>query len=166
MAPAPSPILDAELAAFMQRPGISFTVGSCGADKRPSVVRALGCKVSDDLTEVTILLSNVQGAPLLAHVAETGRIAAVFTWPATHRALQLKGRDARQEPASAHDVALAGRFRDGFVAHLGALGYSQALIRTVLACPDEDIVALRFTPLEAYSQTPGPNAGQALQVAR
>ena len=27
-----------------------------------------------------------------------------------------------------------------------------------------DIAAIRFTPAEAFSQTPGPNAGQALLV--
>jgi hypothetical protein len=53
-----------------------------------------------------------------------------------------------------------------FVEVLDPLGFEAAMIRTLLAFPDSDIVAVSFTPDEAYSQTPGPNAGSPLKVAR
>jgi hypothetical protein len=161
-----SQLLDAELAAFMQQDGISLTLGSCGADLRPSVGRAAGCKVAPDRGTVHLFVSRVQVAPVLAHVRETGRIAAVFSRPSTHRTLQLKGRDARVEPVPPADLPIVARYRDAFVTELVALGYAEALIRTLLDFPDDELVMLSFTPQEAYSQTPGPNAGRALQVGQ
>jgi hypothetical protein len=108
----------------------------------------------------------VQVAPVLAHVRETGRIAAVFSRPSTHRTLQLKGRDARVEPVPPADLPIVARYRDAFVTELVAIGYAEELIRTLLDFPDDELVMLSFTPQEAYSQTPGPNAGRALQVGQ
>ncbi|MGZ5202311.1 MAG: hypothetical protein ACXWC4_21325 [Telluria sp.] len=160
------PLLDAELAAFMQQDGISLTLGSCGGDLRPSVGRAAGCKVAPDRGTVHLFVSRVQAAPVLAHVRETGRIAAVFSRPSTHRTLQLKGRDARVEPVGPDDLPIVARFRNAFVTELKAIGFAEDLIRTLLSFPDEDLVMLSFTPQEAYSQTPGPNAGRALRVGQ
>lgn len=148
----------------MQQDGISLTLGSCSADLQPSVGRAAGCRVSADRLTVQMFVSQVQIAPVLAHVRETGRIAAVFSSPATHRTLQLKGRDARIEPCAPEDRAIVARYREAFAAGLEPMGYPGALIRTLLAFPDEDLAVVSFTPLEAYSATPGPNAGRALQV--
>jgi hypothetical protein len=160
----PSPLLDAELAAFMQQDGISLTLGSCGADLRASVGRAAGCKVAPDRGTVHLFVSRVQLAPVLAHVRETGRIAAVFNRPSTHRTLQLKGRDARVEPAARADLPIVARYRDAFAAELAPLGFAPILIHTLVGFPDDEVVMISFTPQEAYSQTPGPNAGRALQV--
>jgi hypothetical protein len=163
MAHAPPLLRDPELAAFLRQEGLSLMAGSCGADLRPSVIRALGCEFGLDDT-VRLFVSQVQAAPLLAHVRETGRLAAVFTRPSTHRTVQLKGADARAEPVSEADLAIVARYRDQLVAELEPLGLAPALVRALLTCPDQDVVAIRFTPNEAYSQTPGPDAGRALQV--
>ncbi|MGZ5182842.1 MAG: hypothetical protein ACXWC2_20380 [Ramlibacter sp.] len=160
-----NPLLDAELAAFMQQDGISLTLGSCGADLMPSVGRAAGCKVAPDRGTVHLFVSRVQVAPVLAHVRETGRIAAVFSRPSTHRTLQLKGRDARIDPVTPADLPIVARYRNAFAAELAPLGYAPVLVHTLLGFPDDELVMISFTPQEAYSQTPGPNAGRALQVA-
>jgi hypothetical protein len=163
MPPAPPPLIDAELAAFMQL-GVSITVGSSDAANRPSVARGAGCRVGADGRTVSIFISSVQAAPLVAHVRETGRLAAVFSRPSTHRTLQLKGLDATVETVATGDLAVVARYRDAFVAELAPLGYAGQRIRTLLACADDDLVALRFTPTEAFSQTPGPDAGRSLQA--
>lgn len=160
-----APLIDAEHAAFMEG-GISLTVGSCGLDQRPSVARAAGCRVAADRKRVRITLSRVQAAAVLAHVRETGRIAAVFSSPPTHRTVQLKGKDAVIEASTLDDAATVARYRDMLAAVLDPLGFEAAMIRTLLAFPDSDIVAICFTPDEAYSQTPGPNAGSPLKVPR
>jgi hypothetical protein len=159
----PPALFDAELAAFMQG-GISLNIGSCGADLRPSVARAVGCRIAQDRRTVRILVSKVQAAPVLGHVRAAGALAAVFSEPATLRTVQLKGVDASVEPASAEDLAIAAAYRQAFISHLEPLGYAPALIGALLACPDADIVAVRFTPSAAFSQTPGPDAGRALGV--
>jgi hypothetical protein len=160
----PTPLFDAELAAFMQG-GISLNVGGCGSDLAPSVARAVGCRISPERTSVRMLLAASQAAALLGHVRETGKFAVVFSEPATHRTVQLKGADAVVDAAGADDIAAAARYRDAFAAHLDPLGHPPALIHALLHCPDSDLCVVRFTPGAAFSQTPGAGAGQALGAA-
>ncbi|MGE5386579.1 MAG: hypothetical protein ACM3SV_11925, partial [Betaproteobacteria bacterium] len=77
---------------------------------------------------------------------------------------QLKGRDAMVEPLGEGDLQRVEAYRDGFVRELAPLGYDARLVRTFLACAPDDIVALAFTPSEAFSQTPGPHAGESLKA--
>ncbi|TFW34008.1 hypothetical protein [Massilia horti] len=160
----PPPLFDAELAAFMQG-GISLNIGSCGPDRRPSVARAFGCRIAADRRQVRMLVSSSHAAQVLAHVRATGVLAAVFSEPSTYRTVQLKGVDATVEPATPEDLAAVAACRAGFVAELEPLGYAPDMVRALLGCPDADIVAVRFTPSAAFSQTPGPDAGRALGVA-
>lgn len=101
-------------------------------------------------------------AAVLDDIRRTGAIAAVFSRPSTHETLQLKGVDARIVPAEPGDDALARRYVDAFVAELVPYGYPEAVIRAFLTCPPEDLVAVQFTPVAAFSQTPGPQAGEPL----
>ena len=158
-----TPVIDADHAAFIVR-GVSISVASCGADSQPSLVRALGCRVSDDRRSLTVMVSASQAGVLLDHVRQTGALAAVFSEPPTHRTIQLKAGNAIIGAPTQADLDCVARYRDSFVDTLQQMGYPPALIQTFLACPDDDIAALTFTPNAAFSQTPGPNAGQALLV--
>lgn len=158
-----APLFDADHAAFMQR-GVSLSVASCGHANLPSVARALGCRIADDQRKVRIMVSEKQAADVLAHVAQRGALAVVFSEPSTHRTVQLKGQDASVEKVVAADLQAVARYRASFVQELVPLGYDPKLIHALLACPDADLAVLAFTPNAAFSQTPGPNAGQALLV--
>ncbi len=158
-----APLFDCDHAAFMQS-GISLHAASCGEDKLPSAARALGCRISDDRLNVRVLVSKTQAAQLLADVGRSGALAVVFSRPSTHRTLQLKGRDAVCVAADADDLRVAARYREAFVAETSALGHPTHLIDTIFDIPQDDIVVLSFTPDAAFSQTPGPQAGQALQA--
>ena len=48
------------------------------------------------------------------------------------------------------------------VAELGGNGISEALTRALLAGGDDELVAIEFTPVAAFVQTPGPDAGKPL----
>ena len=111
-----------------------------------------------------VMNSQTQATQLLADVRRSGAVAAVFSKPSTHRTLQLKGRDAAILDADADDLLAVARYRDAFVAETSALGHPAHLIGAMFDCPDKDIVAISFTPDAAFSQTPGPQAGQALQA--
>jgi hypothetical protein len=158
-----TPLFDADLAAFMQR-GISLNLAGCGADLAPSVARAIGCRIDPGRTSVRLLVSQAQAACVLAHVRANGKLAAVFSESASHRTVQLKAVDAVVEAAGADDIAAVARYRDAFVAHVEPLGHPAPTIRALLACPDSDLCAIVFTPTEAYTQTPGAGAGQALRM--
>jgi hypothetical protein len=159
---AVSSLIDADHAAFMQA-GVSISVAGCGERNMPSQARATGCRISADRLQVTLFLSATQAARLLADIRDNGAIAVVFSQPSTHRTVQLKGRDARIVGIADTDLDIVERYRDAFVAELQPLGFDAALIRTLLSYPPQDIVAVAFTPAEAFSQTPGPHAGEPLK---
>ena len=163
MTSTPPAVIEADYIAFMQG-GVSICASACSPEREPSVARAVGCRVAPDRTRVSILLSASQSADLLANVRATGAIAVVFSEPPTHRTVQLKGSDAVVEAAAALDGETAGIYRARFAGVLSQLGYARELIYALLACADDDLVAVSFTPNAAFSQTPGPNAGQALLV--
>lgn len=156
------PLLDASHIAFMQG-GVSISIGGCSADGIPSVCKGLGCRVHPDLRQVTLFVPASHAPELLVDLAHSGAIAAVFSQPSTNRTLQLKGSDARMAATEAGDLAIVEDYRDAFVRELQPLGYEAHLIRTLLACPAEDIVRIDFTPAAAFTQTPGPHAGQPLR---
>lgn len=159
---AATPVLDAEHAAFIVQPGISLTVASRRAGNLPELGRALGCRVAPDRSRVTLLVPGTQLAPLAEALRESRAIAVVFSQPATHRTIQLKGTDAALEPIAPGDLELSARWVDGFVAALAPYGIGGALVRAFLWCDPAELVAVSFTPGAAFQQTPGPGAGAPL----
>lgn len=157
-------MVDAAHAAFIQA-GVSISVGGCDRNNRPSLVRATGCRVSPDGRRLVIFVSVVQAAPLLQCIRDNGSIAVVFTQPSTHRTVQFKGIDAVLGVLQDGDLQCIRNYRDAFCSELEPMGFTRIQIRTLLAVPPADLVTLEFTPCEAYSQTPGPSAGEALKAS-
>ena len=163
--PAEAPsgaLLDDSLAAFMQR-GISVVAGARDRHNIPVVARASGCRVSPDRRKVTVFISATQAGQLLRCVREIGEIAVVFSEPSTHRTVQIKGKDASVGRLEEGDLERVTAYRDAFAREIELLRFDELLIQTMLSYPPADIVTLNFTPSEAYSQTPGPCAGQPLR---
>ena len=158
-----APLIDAACALFMQG-GVSISIGSCDANKEPWLSKAMGCLVAPDFQTVTVFAAASHSPELMAALAQTGRIAAVFSQPSTHRTLQLKGKDAQVAAAEAGDPAIVNAYRDAFVRELLPLGFDERPIHAFLACEDSDIVRISFSPSAAFTQTPGPQAGQPLQA--
>lgn len=160
---APEPLVDVRHAAFLQG-GVSICIGACDRDLMPTLVRATGCRIAPDRCKVTVFLSATQGALVLRAIRDNGMVTAVFSEPSTHKTVQLKGRDAEIGGLQPGDIHIVERYRGAFSRELEPLGFEEILIRTLLACPPADLVSLSFTPCEAYSQTPGPKAGEPLQA--
>jgi hypothetical protein len=139
-----------------------MSAASCRPGALPSLSRCIGARVAPDRRSVTLLMGATPAAGVLDEVRRNGAIAAVFSQPSTHKTLQLKGSDARIVPIEPGDEALSRRYVDAFVAELVPFGYPEAVIRAFLACPPDDLVAVQFTPAAAFSQTPGPQAGEPL----
>lgn len=162
--PPPAPVLDADNARFIGG-GVSIIVSSCNAANLPELVRAHGCRVSRDRRRVCLFLQAAQACVLLADIRRNGRIAVVFTRPTTHRSLQLKGDDASIARARPADAARVAAYRAAMVAELGGIGISEALARALLAGDDDTLSVVAFTPVAAFVQTPGPDAGRLLEPA-
>jgi hypothetical protein len=156
-----APVVDEELAAFLQS-GQSLHVASRGESLAPSLDRALGCRVSDDRRRVTVFILASHGARMVEDFGRNGAIAFVASQPSTHRTVQLKGVDATVGPAGPGDAALLARQADGFARDLVTLGYDESLPRLLVEGDLGDVVAVSFTPVQAFVQTPGPGAGAPL----
>lgn len=162
--PPPSPLIDPPLAAFLQG-GVSMIAASRGADGAPSVMRGVGCRLSDDRRQLTLLMSAAGCGRLLDDLRAGGPLAVVFSRPTTHEAVQLKAPGATVAPGTAADWALATRWQQLFAAEIEPLGFALDFVMAAFAWRPGDLVAIRFEPAEAYDQTPGARAGTALGAA-
>ncbi|MCC7060815.1 MAG: hypothetical protein IT508_11350 [Burkholderiaceae bacterium] len=150
-------VLAPEDLALLQR-GCGVAVASRDATCLPDLVRGVGQRVEPN-GEITVFLSRVDGAGVLANLRENGAIAAVFSQPSTHRTVQMKATRVSIAAATAADVETVERCRAAMSAELHAIGYGPEFARALLACEPADLVAVRFAPESAFDQTPGPKAG-------
>ena len=157
-----SPIGDAQ-AALMSR-HVSIIVSSRDERHRPHLMRAVGCRLSDDRRRVTLLMPGGSGDPVLADLRTNGRIAVVFSEPSSNLTVQVKGTDAVVSPVAPGDQALAEAYLLGFIEEIGQLGFSADVARTILAY-GQALQRIDFSVSEAFEQTPGPAAGQRLGTA-
>jgi hypothetical protein len=156
---APSPIGPEQAELIARR--VSIIVGSRDAALRPHVMRAVGCRLSDDRRRVTLLMPARSSQAVLADLRANGQIAVVFSEPTTHRTLQVKGEDAVVTPCGPDDAALAERTLQGFADEIGQLGFTAEVAQTILA-HGHDLLAVHFSVAAAFEQTPGPAAGEPL----
>lgn len=159
---APPPLqLDPDLARFVTG-GVSINAGSSSAEGLPSLCRAFGCRVDPGTGRLTVFFAKPQAADLVRDAAAGGALAVVFSEPPTHRTVQIKGRDARLVPLAEGDLACVQAYRTAFARSLVFLGFTEVMVRTLLDCPDEALVALAFTPTAFFNATPGAQAGTPL----
>ena len=158
MAAAPIP---ADLLEMMTR-GVSVNVASRDVALRPSLMRAVGSSVARGGQLVTVYLSRRQSRQLIQDVAATGYIAAVFSQPATHRAVQVKSTRAVLRNAEPSDEPVLAAYLASMEHEIQQVGYAPAMTRAMLAHRLEDLVAISFEPEQAFDQTPGPKAGSRL----
>ncbi len=173
------PELSRMQAAFIQGP-VSISLASRDAVRRTTIARGLSCRVSEARDQISILVCGVRAAPLLAELrvdegmdargrathgaVAGGWVAASYSLPATHETLQVKGRDARVEPAQPGDEALAAAHRAAFATQIAVAGFTPAFTEALLHHEPGQLYWVRFTPAAVYMQTPGPRAGERLKA--
>jgi len=150
----------------MMAGGVSVQVASHDAQRRPSVMRAIGSEVHVDKGLVTVYLSRRQASQLVQDVSATGSIAAVFSEPYSHRTVQVKATRATLRNAQAADEPVLARYLAAMERQVERVGLEPPLTRAMLAYRIEDLVAISFEPEQAFDQTPGATAGAPLGAAR
>ena len=155
-------LLEPEHLALIES-GVGVSIGSRDARLLPNLVRALAGRIEPS-GELTVFLSGADGAGVLADLRASGEIAVVFSRPSTHRTLQVKGRGVTISPARPADAVLVAQRVEAMVNELESQGFEGRLVRALLAVKSGDLVAVRFQPLCAFDQTPGPRAGAPLGV--
>jgi hypothetical protein len=144
--------------------GVTLRVGSSTPQGQPELHFGHAAWALPD-GRLEVLVRTLQGAELLAAIRATGRVAVSAGLPSNCQVLHVKGVDAQVLPAHAEQqdrfthcfeawmsqIALFGSQRSQVMAIFGDLSLSR------LSC-------VRFTPLAAWDQTPGPGAGQAIDL--
>jgi hypothetical protein len=157
--------LPVDLVAMMAR-GVSVIVASRDAALRPSLMRAVGSRVESGGRDITIYLSRPQSRQVLQDIAATGHLAVVFSEPSTHRTVQLKASRVEMRNADAQDAPVLAAYLASMEREIQQVGFAPPLTRTMLSHRLDEVVAVRFTPEQAFDQTPGPRAGAPLGSAR
>jgi hypothetical protein len=157
--------LPADLVAMMAR-GVSVIVGSRDAQLRPSIMRAVGSRVEAGGQDITVYLARGGSRQLLQDIASTGQLAVVFSEPSTHRTVQLKASRAEIRQATEADAPVLAAYLKSMEHEIQQVGFAPPLTRAMLAHRLDDVVAVRFTPEQAFDQTPGPRAGAPLGSTR
>jgi hypothetical protein len=99
---------------------------------------------------------------VLTDLADNSKIAVVFSEPSTNRTAQFKGNDAVVAAAEPDDAAAVDLYLQQFAEEIAQIGFTGNVAETMLGHAPGDLVAVHFTPLAGFEQTPGPTAGQAL----
>lgn len=157
------PQLPPEWAAHLES-GTSHRVGSCHADGRPEICRALASRALPD-GRVELLFNRDTAHDLFDAVAASGRVAYVASQPDTNRTLHLKGTQAHGFAVEPLHLELLARSRDRFITRVGPFGFQpETIIGFWFELGIEQLRGIRFTLTGAWDQSPGPGAGQAVEL--
>lgn len=143
--------------------GVGHQVGACTNAGRPSVCRGLAARLDPD-GRLVVVLSAQSGFEVLAAVKENGRIALNVTLPETYQSMSLLGRDAIVSHGGAPYRELVNDRHRKFRTQLERHGIHNAYTDAWYLAPDDDLMTIRFTPVAARNQTPGPGAGSSLAL--
>ena len=144
--------------------GVSHRLGGCTRDGHPAVARALAAEVLDD-GRLRVLLDREAGREVVQAIKQTGQVALAMAQPSTHRTLHLKGRDATLAPAGPELQPLLAERCESFVREIERFGFDRETVAKFwYDVPDGDLVAVTFSIAGAWDQTPGPGAGQPVEL--
>lgn len=157
------PQLPPEWAAHLES-GTSHRVGSCHADGRPEICRALASQALPD-GRIELLFNRDTSLDLIDAIGASGRVAYVASQPNTNRTLHLKGTQVHTFTVEPAHMQLLARSRDRFVTRVEPFGFTpETIIRCWFELGIEQLVGMRFTLTGAWDQSPGPGAGQAVEL--
>ena len=159
------PILSAALRTFLKGP-LAINVASHDAALLPSIARGYGCAVAADGKQITVFLSVRSARAVLEDLRSGAPIAAVFCLPSTHATLQFKSTSAKVPPLAHADREIMQAYAKAFHDEIASLGYDDPFAADLVAPASDDAVAVQFVPSAVFDQTPGPEAGRALELAR
>lgn len=144
--------------------GLSHRLGTCSSSGRPGICRALGADVLPDGRVIVLVARDASGQTVDA-IRETGKLALVLARPSTHRTLHIKGNDAEViETEPAHYALLTTRF-DAFVEQIKPFGFTaEQVAANWYRMSEGNLVVIRFSVSGAWDQTPGPGAGQPVEL--
>ena len=145
---------------FVQGPTLHH-VGSRNAKLRPAYSWAFGATVNADQGAITFYVPDVEGDETLGNFEDNGMVALTVGDPATNENYQFKGPCLSIRPSEDKDTAIQEIHRSKVISHTGALGYPAEIFTGFTIYPS---TAVTFKVEEVFVQTPGPGAGDKLDL--
>lgn len=142
--------------------GVAHQVGGCTNSGRPVVCR--GMAAQHEAGRLLVIISADSGFEVLDAIRQNGNIALNVTLPANFRSLSFVGNDAVVRGSGAAWRPLVNERHEAFRAQLNRYGFPAEYTDAWYSVSDEKLVAIRFTPMVARNQTPGPGAGNPIQL--
>ena len=143
--------------------GVAHQVAGCTSAGRPVVCRGLAAQLESD-GRLVVIISSESGFEVLAAVRETGRVAVNVTLPENFKSMSLLGGDAVVSTAGAGFRALVTNRHEAFRKQLDRYGFPHEYTNAWYTATDAQLMAIHFTPTSARNQTPGPGAGNSLDL--
>lgn len=153
-------MISQKLVDFVQGPTLHF-VGSRNAKLRPNFTWAFGATVNAGEDAITFYVPDVEGAETLRNFEDNGMVALTMSEASTHETYQFKGKCLSIRPSEDKDTAIQDIHRSKLIAHLGPLGYGEAIWSGFTIYPS---TAVTFKVEDVFVQTPGPGAGSKLEL--
>lgn len=139
--------------------GYACVLGTRDEAHRPDCAWVVGARVTDDGSGLRLFVVPEAAEIALENVVSNGRMAVNLTRPLTDRSAQVKGRFVRQSEMDAKDREAQARWQDRFTFEATSVGcLPEAMAQ--LICEGSIVLEMRVD--EAYTQTPGPEAGKKL----
>jgi len=164
MSPNLTSLRRTELAALIAE-GMLITLATGQSDQYPAVARGLAARLDETTGDITFLLARSTAWSLLADLASGAALAATLAHPRSHRAIQLKGRQAQETLPEPTDTALVMRQSENVRLALAASGFDDTMLSALTAFDPDDLSAITLTVDTAYDQSPGLHAGRALELS-
>ncbi len=137
-------------------------VGTRDEELRPSIAMALGAVADAQAETIRFFLPDVEGGPTVRNLRDNG-LVAMTVLNMLNEAYQFKGRFVEARPSDANDRAVQMIYRSKTISHqIERLPNIEALIDGYVLEPSTT-VTLKVE--EVFVQTPGPGAGDKLNIS-
>ena len=151
-----------KLVEFIHGPVLMF-VGSRSAELRPSASWVAGGIADGEAGTITFFLPDVEAEPVLSNFKDNGLVAFTVTDGISHETYQFKGRYLASRPGDKKDAVLQEIYRSKLRTHLEPYGFTDEFYQTIVFYP---CTAVTFEVEDAFVQTPGPGAGEKLDLSQ
>ena len=142
--------------------GVAHQVGGCTNAGRPVVCR--GMAAQHEAGRLLVIISSESGFEVLDAIRQNGNIALNITLPSNYRSISFIGNDAIVRGSGAAWRPLVTARHEAFREQLERYGVPPDFTKAWYSASDEQLIAIRFTPMVARNQTPGPGAGNAIEL--
>ena len=145
---------------FIHGPRVIF-IGTRNEKLRPAFSWAFGAVADAEADTVTVFVPDIEGEQTLANVKANGHVSLTIVDP-SHEAYQFKGTYIDSRPSGGDDRAIQEIYLSKIVPHFAKFGFPEELMPGFVMDPS---TALTFRLAEIYVQTPGPGAGDRIDVS-